>query len=383
MLKNLIFILLLPTLALANKSLINSPNKTPNKLPAEAWTTPTYGEQKALGYDAYSFAVPKNLEGEVNFWVQIYTKYTSEQGIFHLAGQTDQVLGEIDMTAIYRNPKWGPIRKEVEANKLVKREQKNLAAKLKIKNYKNVRFQRGLADRMREAIIVSGQYLPMMEKVFRDEKIPIELTRLVFVESSFNVDAKSRVGASGLWQIMPNIGRKFKYLQSSFDKRDHPYYATKLAAQILKENYHILKNWALAVTSYNYGVGSMIKVKRKLVTNDVEVIFGGKKENPYIGFASRNFYATFLAALHVESHANIYFGEPFLQKKPIELKNVYLDSEIKFKDLLDLHKIKKSEFVLMNPHIKDKYLQLSKKLPKGTLISLPSKNKLASDHADD
>ena len=125
------------------------------------------------------------------------------------------------------------------------------------------------------------------------------MTRLVFVESSFNVDAKSRVGASGLWQIMPNIGRKFKYLQNSFDKRDHPYYATKLAAKILKENYLILKNWPLAVTSYNYGVGSMLKVKQKLDTDDVEVIFGGKKENPYIGFASRNFYATFLAALHV------------------------------------------------------------------------------------
>lgn len=383
MLKTIFFVMITASFAFANNSLTNSPNKTPTKLPAEAWSPPIYGEQKALGYDAYSFAVPKNLEGEVNFWVQIYTKYTSEQGLFHLSGQTDKILGEIDMTAIYRNPKWGPIRKAVEADKFIKREQRKLAAKLKIKNYKNVRFQRGLADRMREAIVVSGQYLPMMEKIFRDEKLPIELTRLVFVESSFNVDAKSRVGASGLWQIMPNIGRKFKYLQDSFDKRDHPYYATKLAAKILKENYHILKNWALAVTSYNYGVGSMIKVKKKLETDDVEVIFGGKRENPYIGFASRNFYATFLAALHVESHANIYFGEPFLQKKPIELKNVYLDSEMILKDLLAMHQLKKSEFVLMNPHIKDKYLKLSKKLPKGTLITLPNKNKLASDQAGD
>lgn len=384
MLKILILSSLLSLYTYANNSsLINSPDKTPNKLHAEAWAPPVYGEQKALGYDAYSFATPKNLEAEVNFWVQIYTKYTSEQGLFHLAGQSDKILGELDMTAIYRNPKWGPIRKELEAEKFAKREQKKLAAKLKIKNYKNVRFQRGLADRMREAIVVSGQYLPMMEKIFRDENIPIELTRLVFVESSFNVEAKSRVGASGLWQIMPIIGRKFKYLQTSFDKRDHPYYATKLAAKILKQNYQILKNWSLSVTSYNYGVGSMLKAKRKLGTDDVEVIFGGKKENPYIGFASRNFYATFLAALHVESHANIYFGEPFLQKKPIELKNVYLDNEIKLKDLLATHKLTRSDFVLMNPHIKDKYLQLSRKLPKGTLITLPNKNKLATDQADD
>jgi membrane-bound lytic murein transglycosylase D len=354
-----------------------------SKFPEDLWSPPIYGEQKAAGYDAYTFAVPKSLEGEVNFWVKIYTKYTSQQGLFHLAGQTDKILGEIDMTALYRNPKWGPIRKEIEAEKFVKSEQRRLAAKLKIKNVKNVRFQRGLADRMREAIIISGQYLPMMEKIFREEKIPIELTRLVFVESSFNVDAKSRVGASGLWQIMPNIGRKFKYLQKSFDKRDHPYYATKLAAKILRENYMILKNWPLAVTSYNYGVGSMLKVKKKLDTKDIEVIFGGKKENPYIGFASRNFYATFLAALHVESHANIYFGEPFLVKKHFELKNVYLENEIKFKELLVTHKLDKNQFVLLNPHIKSKYLKLDKKMPKGTLITVPETNKLASDQTDD
>ena len=362
---------------------IANANGIASKFPEDLWSPPIYGEQKASGYDAYTFAVPKSLEGEVNFWVQIYTKYSSQQGLFHQLGQTDKILGEIDMTALYRNPKWGPIRKELEAEKFVKSEQRRLATKLKIKNVKNVRFQRGLADRMREAIIISGQYLPMMEKIFREEKIPIELTRVVFVESSFNVEAKSRAGASGLWQIMPNIGRKFKYLQNSFDKRDHPFYATQLAAKILRENYMILKNWPLAVTSYNYGVGSMLKVKKKLDTNDIEIIFSGKKENPYIGFASRNFYATFLAALHVESHANIYFGEPFLVKKHFELKNVYLDSETQLKELLATHKLNKKEFVQLNPHIKDIYLKPNRKLPKGTLITVPNKNKLASDQTDD
>ena len=179
----------------------------------------------------------------------------------------------------------------------------------------------------------------MMEQIFRDFNIPIELTRLVFVESSFNVEARSRVGASGLWQIMPNIGRKFKYIQNSYDKRDHPYYATVLAAKILKENYQILKSWPLAVTSYNFGVGSMLRAKKKLGTKDLEIIFGGKRKNPYIGFASRNFYATYLAAVHVESHANIYFGEPFMQRKPIQVRNTYLDEDIVLKRILSQHQL--------------------------------------------
>lgn len=339
----------------------------------DLWSPPVFGEQKALGYDAYSFSVPKTLEGEVQFWIQIYSKYTSEQGIFHLAEKTDRILGDIDLTAIHANPKWGPIRKEKEEEKLILQEQKKLAAKLKLKSYKSVRFQRGLADRMREAIIISGQYLPMMEQIFRDFNIPIELTRLVFVESSFNVEARSRVGASGLWQIMPNIGRKFKYIHKSYDKRDHPYYATVLAARILKENYQILKSWPLAVTSYNFGVGSMLRAKKKLGTKDLEIIFGGKKKNPYIGFASRNFYATYLAAVHVESHANIYFGEPFLQRKPVPVRNSYIEEEIVLKRILSEHQLSKDQFIAFNPHIKSKYLKLTSKLPKGTLITIPEK----------
>jgi membrane-bound lytic murein transglycosylase D len=342
------------------------------------WGPPVYGEQKALGYDAYSFSVPKNLENEVQFWIKIYTKYTTHQGLFHVAGQTDQILGELDLTALHKNPQWGPFKREREVKKLIDQERKKLAAKHRLPE-KRVRFQGGLSDRMREAVAISGQYLPMMEEVFRKDNLPIELTRLVFVESSFNVEARSRVGASGLWQIMPILGKKFNYLQSSFDKRDHPYYATKLAAKILKQNYNILKNWPLAVTSYNFGVGSMLKVKKKLKTQDVETIFGGDVENPYMGFASRNFYATFLAAMHVEAHANIYFGDPLVQRKPVELTNIYLTKDIKFKDLLETHKIDRQRFAELNPHIRSSFLKPERKVPKGTLITLPMQSKLATE----
>lgn len=346
------------------------------------WSPPQYGQQKAMGYDAYSFNVPKTLESEVQFWIQIYTKYTTQQGVFHRTGHTEQILGDLDLTALYTNPKWGPIRKELEAEKLIKQEKKKLALKHKLP-LKEVRFQGGLRDRMAEGIKISGKYLPMMEDIFRENNLPIELTRLVFVESTFNVEAQSKVGASGLWQIMPILGKKFNYIQKSYDKRNHPYFATKLAARILKENFLILKNWPLAVTSYNFGVGSMIKVKRKLKTQNLETIFGGEKENPYMGFASRNFYATFLAALHVEAHANIYFGEPFQQKKPIQLVHIYLKKESPLDEILSTHKLARSEFLALNPHIKGKFIKKNLKLPKGTLVTLPSKTQLADSNSDD
>lgn len=124
-----------------------------------------------------------------------------------------------------------------------------------------------------------------------------------------------------------------------------------------------------------------------------EIIFGGKKTNPYIGFASRNFYATFLAALHVESHANIYFGEPFLQRKPVAVRNSYVDDEVKLKQILAKQNLSAKEFAALNPHIKSKYLKLDSILPKGTLITIPepaqkanqiaNQNELATEASDD
>jgi membrane-bound lytic murein transglycosylase D len=229
----------------------------------------------------------------------------------------------------------------------------------------------------------------MMEDLFKDKNLPIELTRIVFVESSFNVNAQSKVGASGLWQIMPIIGKKFKYLKPSFDKRNHPEYATKCAIEILRQNYQILKSWPLAVTSYNFGVGSMLKVKRKMKASDADDIFGSKDLKKHIGFASRNFYATFLAALHVESKANLYFGEPLMIGKPIQTENIYLSQKMKISELIEMNKVPFAFFKDHNPHIFKKYFKANgtkEFLPKGTLVSLPyfsNSAKTATNQEDD
>lgn len=344
----------------------------------KVWSPPQYGIQSAVGYDVTTFSTPPPLKSEVDFWIKIYTQYSTKQGVFHLSGNIDEILGEIDLTDVYLNPQWGPIRKEKEAERIIERQRKLIAKKHKIKNYKMVRLQMGLSDRMKTAIFESGRYLPMMEKIFKEKNIPIELTRLVFVESSFNVEAKSRVGASGLWQIMPAVGKKYKYIKKEYDKRDHPEYATKVAADILKQNYQILKSWPLAVTSYNFGVGRMLKVQKKMKEDDAVEIFSSPNLKKHIGFASRNFYATFLAALHVESHANIYFGEPMMVAQPLDVKNIYLDKPVLVKDLVKKYNMTHADFKKMNTHVTNKYLKLTSKIPKGTLITLPNeKTKLA------
>lgn len=338
------------------------------------WSPPDYLSKNtnAIGYTPYPFEVPQGLEKDVQFWIDVYSKYTTHQGVFHLSGQTDQVLGEIDLTDVYANQKWSAIRKEKEADLIIRIQKRLIAKRLNLASIREIRLQMGLKDRMQEAIKLSGYYLPMIEKVFQDEHLPLELSRVIFVESSFNIHAGSKVGASGLWQIMPRMGRKFKYIKPSYDKRNHPYYSTLVAARILKENYQILKSWPLAVTGYNHGVGSMLKIIKKYQSGDIAFLVENVTAKKSFGFASRNFYATFLAALHVEKNANLYFAEPIERYPELVQKDFYLKDKMKFEDLSALFAEDSKKLKLFNPHIASKYLRRGKSLPAKTLISLPT-----------
>jgi len=338
------------------------------------WVPPNWQTYQAIGYTVDTFKVPEGLKKSVDFWIQIYTKYTTQQGVFHVAGDTDQVLGDFDLTQVYANQQWSPIRRELEAEILVKRQKKLLASRFKI-DVKKIRLQMGLKDRMQHAIKVSGYYLPQMEKIFEQEKIPKELTRVVFVESSFNIFAESKVGASGLWQIMPRVSRKFKYMQDAQDLRNHPIYATKLAAKIFKQNYQILKSWPLAVTGYNHGVGSMSKLVKKYKSNDISYLVDNVGASKSFGFASRNFYATYLAALYVESHANLYFPEPVYKFQELQVRAVKVVKPMPYHELLSYFGSDRIKLRLYNPHIKSSYLKPGRSLPKGVIANLPKEDK--------
>lgn len=337
----------------------------------EVWKPPRFAIQDFLGYSPTTFNIPEELKSEVSFWIDIYSKYSTQQGVFHLSGNTNKILGEIDLSQVYANPKWGPIRKEIEAEKIIKRQKKLIAKKHGITDLKKIRLQTGLNDRMLKAIQVSGRYLPMMEKIFKEENIPLELIRVVFVESSFNIEAGSRVGASGLWQIMPIVAKKSKYINEAHDLRQHPVYSTKLAAKILKQNYQILKSWPLAVTAYNHGVGSLGKIVKKYKSNDISYLIRNVESKKSFGFASRNFYATFLAALYVESHANLYFAEPLLREAEMKFKDVKVQNKMAYQDLLSSFDNNLTLLKFYNPQLKLTFLKKKKYLPFGTVISLP------------
>jgi membrane-bound lytic murein transglycosylase D len=171
-----------------------------------------------------------------------------------------------------------------------------------------VRFQLGQADKFRAGLIRQGRWERYMRGVFAERGMPVELASLPHVESSFNPAARSHVGASGLWQFTRSTGRIYMRVDHVIDERNDPWIATVSAARLLASNYQRTHAWPLALTGYNHGVGGMERAVRQFGTRDMATIIERYQSRSF-GFASKNFYAEFLAALEVEENAERYFGK--------------------------------------------------------------------------
>lgn len=349
-----------------------------NPFGTREWRRPDFESQGAyVGASKDAFKVPKGMEERVEFWKKVYTEYTTEQGIIHNAENLGEVYKKVDFGDIVSNKELTKYQIEKEKQKRVDSLKKIIIMEKPSLKMEDLRFQLGQKDRVETAIFLSGRYMEDFEEIFRQNQLPIQLVRLVFVESSFNVLARSKVGASGLWQIMPSNARPYRMMSSLVDKRNHPIDATKLAAKILKSNYGMLEDWSLAVTGYNHGPTGVLKMTKKYKTRDLADLIENVNSRKSFGFASRNFYASFLAILEVESNAPKYFknikwskkipGEPLKMKHPLpfEMLTRWFDN-----DLLKLQ--------IYNPHLSRRLISKSDAVPNGTWLLIPEKSYLTA-----
>ncbi len=183
-----------------------------------------------------------------------------------------------------------------------------------------MRVQQGLSDRFLEGFVRSGRWEDHIRDSLREVGVPEMLAALPHVESSFNPEARSYVGAAGLWQFTAGTGRRFMRIDSAVDERRDPYRSSEAAARLLKANYGELDSWPLAITAYNHGTGGMRRAIRATGTDNIETIVRNY-DGPAFGFASRNFYVSFLAAEEVERNAEQYFG-PIRRDPPEKLTTI-------------------------------------------------------------
>jgi membrane-bound lytic murein transglycosylase D len=190
------------------------------------------------------------------------------------------------------------------------------------------------------------------------------------VESSFNLNARSHAGAMGMWQFMPATGRRFLRVTRHLDERRDPLESTRAAASLLEENYQTLGNWPLAVTAYNYGAGGLARAVAEIQSDNlVELIREYNHRN--WGFAAKNFYAEFLAAMEIASNVEQYF--PDLELHPaITIHELELAKNTSIVTVAKSTGLTRQELFEWNPALSSR----TSVLPAGYRVKVPEDRKM-------
>ena len=200
----------------------------------------------------------------------------------------------LEMSKIYEVLDVG---EENRSNEYVNGERERIAAANEVE-IDRVKAQRGVKERTAAGLKRSNRYIAQMQQIFRERGLPVELTYLPLIESSFNINARSHAGALGMWQFMPATGRQYMQVNRAIDERRDPIESTRAAASFLKQAYELLGKWPLAITAYNFGPAGMARAVAEVGSDNlVDVI--QKYNHPHFGYPPKNFYAEFLAAVEI------------------------------------------------------------------------------------
>jgi membrane-bound lytic murein transglycosylase D len=196
---------------------------------------------------------------------------------------------------------------------------------------------------------LSDYYFPMFERELDNHNIPLEVKYLSIVESALKPRAKSRVGATGLWQFMFTTGKQFGLDVSSYvDERSDPIMSTEAASKYLASLYKIFGDWDLALAAYNSGPGNVSKAIRRSggYTNYWNI-------RPHLPRETAGYLPAFLATMYIFEYADEH---GFVPQKPeityIETDTVKVKQMITLDQVAELTNIPIEQLQFLNPSYK-------------------------------
>ena len=333
---------------------------------------------------------PPLLERDVQFWIRVYTQIDTNAGFLH-----DQYNLGVVYDTLHFAPNTTPAERERQVDQArehyggaLRRIADAADAPLSAEDQRikelwgaeatparlrsaieDIRFQLGQADRFRAGLIRSGAWETHIAETLANLGLPAELAVLPHVESSFNPAAYSKVGAAGLWQFMRSTGRRYMRIDSAVDDRLDPFRSTEAAAQLLAYNHRVLGTWPLALTAYNHGTAGVRRAKETLGTDDIARIVRSYSSRTF-GFASRNFYVSFLAALDIDRNPEKYFGA--LQKQTeARFQEVQVPAYVPMATLERALKIDADKLRALNPALLRSVWDGQQRVPKAYHLRLP------------
>jgi membrane-bound lytic murein transglycosylase D len=343
------------------------------------------------------FPVPPEIQPNVDFWRHVYGIWSRGQVAIHddehmgviyevvklpapiQQGYTPLQKDLVQSRANYHRARVRGLEQRLLTSQPLSADDKALLAKFEKSGGSRaiygaadrVRVQRGLRERFRRGVEISGRYDKAFREIMRAHGVPEDLAYLPHVESSFQTNARSGVGAAGVWQFMPATGRVYGMdVNSAIDERLDPIVCANAAARYLSAGHAKLGSWPLAITSYNHGKGGMMKAKAAY-GNDIGTIVKNYK-GPAFGFASRNFYAEFVAAREVASNALKYFPEGVRYEEPWPYDRLVLRSSMPAHHLAQHYGVSTSTLERLNLAWKEPIRDGRAHLPSGHVVWLPA-----------
>jgi len=336
------------------------------------------------------FPRPKELEPAVQFWTRVYTEVDTHSGFIHDDLHLDIVYQTVRFTDdMSQRDRRRRVERALELhqnilNKLAGGARQNLNSEeqrvlaLFPEGTSNaefraavgrLRFQLGQSDRFRAGLVRAGAWKQYIYEVLDKEGLPRELGSLPHVESSFDPTAYSKVGAAGLWQFTRSTGVRYMRIDHIVDERRDPFMATKAAARLLADNHSVVETWPLALTAYNHGLAGMRRAADTLRTTDIATVIA-KYQSRSFGFASRNFYAAFLAALAIDQDPERYF-EHLRVDPPSPTGVVVVPAFMHADKLADALSLRFSTLRSLNPALSDAVWSGDKFVPEGFEMRVP------------
>ena len=206
-------------------------------------------------------------------------------------------------------------------------------------------FQNGIHDRFQGYLTRFEQYKAVVQQVFAEFGLPVELSYLSIVESGFNPKALSRARAAGPWQFMKATGRRYGLkVNWHVDERRDPVKSTVAAAHHLRDLYDQFGSWPLALAAYNAGAGKVSRAIRKSGTQDYWKI---RQSWRYLRKETRDYVPRFIAATMIamnptdygflDTPTDFYLYDEVQIKKRVHLQTISKATGISYQDLRKLN----------------------------------------------